>query len=92
MEQTQFVDNAIVNGVQYWHGKDGVIVTLQNGDMVKLKSQWWFNAGLNCERLRIQRVVQGGVKEVGEQRKKDAHWTSEISSYKDRDTQADQRF
>ena len=41
----------VVHEVHSWKGLEGVIVTLQSGQMLKVKSDWWFRAGY-CSKFR----------------------------------------
>jgi len=37
--------------VEAWRGKEGVVVRMEDGEMVKVKSSWWFQAGY-CRHFR----------------------------------------
>ena len=37
--------------VQSWRGREGVVVRMEGGHMVKIKSNWWFQTGY-CSRFR----------------------------------------
>jgi len=39
--------NEVVHRVQGWQNKEGVVVQLSNGAIVKVKSDWWFRSGFN---------------------------------------------
>ena len=57
---------AIVKQVSQWKAKEGVIVRLEGGVVLKVKSDWWFTAGY-CKRFRDK------AKEWKEQ--EDQRWT-----------------
>ena len=43
----------VAREVRTWKGKEGVIVKMSDGSMVKVKSNWWFSAGY-CKRHRAE--------------------------------------
>jgi hypothetical protein len=58
----------LVQEVRSWKGREGVVVKFSDGEMVKVKSSWWFTAGFTKERRQTAREWQ-----QNEQMRKEKH-------------------
>ena len=47
LEQLSLKD--LVQEVQAWQGREGVVIKFSDGEMVKVKSSWWITAGFTKE-------------------------------------------